>query len=70
MVQSFFLVFNGIEKEDADKSIASVQAASKQVRFKQHPNLQFEIKVTSAQSQKDDNSINQVITRAHQASRQ
>jgi len=61
----FFLVFNGIEKEEADRWVTAVKNGSQKVQFKQFPELKFSIKTSSSTSEKTDTSISQIIRRAH-----
>ena len=61
----FFLVFNGIEKEEADRWVTAVKNGSQKVQFKQFPELKFSIKTSSSTSEKADTSISQIIRRAH-----
>ena len=63
----FFLVFNGIEKTEADRWVNAVKQGSQKVQFKQIPDLKFSIKSSSSTSEKSDTSINQIIRRAHKA---
>ena len=61
----FFLVFNGLEKEEADRWVAAIKSGSQKVQFKQFPELKFSIKTSSSSSETTDTSINQIIRRAH-----
>ena len=61
----FFLVFNGLEKEEADRWVAAIKNGSQKVQFKQFPDLKFSIKTSSSSSETSDTSINQIIRRAH-----
>ena len=63
----FFLVFSGITKEESDQWVDAIKQSSQKVRLKQHPSLKFSINASSAVSQKSDQSINEVIKRAHKA---
>ena len=63
----FFLVFNGIERSEADRWVNTVKQGSQKVQFKQIPDLKFSIKSSSSTSEKSDTSINQIIRRAHKA---
>lgn len=63
----FFLVFNGIEKAEADRWVSTIKKGSQKVQFKQIPDLKFSIKSSSSTSEKSDTSINQIIRRAHKA---
>ncbi len=61
----FFLVFNGIEKAEADRWVSAIKSGSQKVQFKQIPDLKFSIITSSSSSEKTDTSINQIIRRAH-----
>jgi len=61
----FFLVFNGIEKAEADRWVSAIKNGSQKVQFKQFPELKFSIKTSSSSAEKSDTSINQIIKRAH-----
>ena len=61
----FFLVFNGIEKAEADRWVSAIKNGSQKVQFKQFPDLKFSIKTSSSSAEKSDTSINQIIKRAH-----
>ncbi len=60
----FFLVFTRISEKEAIEWVEAVKTASRKARFKNLPDLQFNINSSFSASQPDDTAINQVIKRA------
>ena len=63
----FILVFSPTEEvDDAIEWAYAVQKASERTRFKNYDKLSFKLSYRYSTSTKDDNSIHQVMQRAHQ----
>ncbi len=61
----FFLVFTDTTEEDVLTQLQNIQETSQKVRFKQHPDLRFQINTRFTESKQDDDTIDKVIKRAH-----
>ncbi len=63
----FFLVFHHISEEESDKWVEAIKNASQKVKLRQYPELKFTIKAGSTTSLKSDETIKEMIKRAHKA---